>query len=179
LCIKKYRPLLQWEHNRLKTALWMSPPFSVKTKTVSVSTNLSTGSASFNKTQMIQKRKFSDNYNWCYVVFSPLLLLYRLVNPVQINQNEKSDSGLKVYWGTERATKSSRIPWRRDTDIINCFHFLLDLCCPLRPSDCTEIPFTSTSETKRSFICNWWHFEYKKCTIHFRDKNKIPTNKRE
>ena len=31
----------------------LSPPFSVKTKTVSVSTNLSTFSASFDKTQMI------------------------------------------------------------------------------------------------------------------------------
>ena len=41
----------------------LSPPFSVKTETVSVSTNLSTGSASFDKTQMIQKKAISDNYD--------------------------------------------------------------------------------------------------------------------
>ena len=35
----------------------LSPPFSVRTKNVSVSTNLSTGSASFDKTQMIREKK--------------------------------------------------------------------------------------------------------------------------
>ena len=42
----------------------LSLPFSARKKTVSVSINLSTVSARFDKTQMIQKKKqLSDNYN--------------------------------------------------------------------------------------------------------------------
>jgi hypothetical protein len=154
-------------------------PFSAKTKTVGINQFVNRFRQLRQDTNDTKKRQLSDNYNWYYVVFSPLLLPYRLLNPVQINQNEKSDSGLGVYWGTDRATKSTRVPWRRGTDIINYFHFLQHLYCLCVHQTVLKFPSPARANVKRSFICNWRHFAYKKCIILFWDKNIIPTNKRE